>query len=68
VIWATSTRLLGGFGHHHNIQKYVHTRKSIGMRRRIGLSKNSVDWRGDGGAVSEIGGYIFLGTRILDYN
>jgi hypothetical protein len=69
VIWATSTWLLGEFGHlHNNRQKVTRIRKSIGKRRGTRLSKNCFDWSRDGGAVSEIGGYIFLGFRVLDYN
>jgi hypothetical protein len=53
--------LLETFGHHHNNrQKIVHGQKSIGKRRRTILSKNSVDWTRDCGAVSEIR-WAFLG-------
>jgi hypothetical protein len=67
--WATSTWLLGGFDHlHNNRQKVTQIRKSIGMRRGTRLSKYSFDWSRDGGTVSDIGGYIFLGFRVFDYN
>ena len=52
--WATSNLLLGAFGHHHNRQKIVHTRKSAGKTRRMGSSKKIVNWRRDGGTVSKI--------------
>jgi hypothetical protein len=43
VLWATSTHLLGAFGHHHNNrQKIVQLQKSIRKRRRTRLSKTSV--------------------------
>jgi hypothetical protein len=59
--------LLGAFGHHHNNrQKIVHRKKSIVKRRRTILSKNSVDWTRDCGAVSGIR-WAFLGFRVLGY-
>jgi hypothetical protein len=47
-------QLQGAFGHHHNRQNIVHAEESIGKRRGTRLSKNPVDRRRDGGAVSQI--------------
>jgi len=62
ISWVVGFRVLdytyavtGAFGYHHNNrQKIVHLQESIGKRRETRLSKNSIDWRRDGGTISEI--------------